>query len=88
MGPFGVRVTEVSQPSKIIEMADAMAHSIDRTSADTYAGEVEPSSGQFKATAYRHRGKANVLFFDGHVETLSREVLTNPQTNETLWIIQ
>jgi len=88
MGPFGVRKTEVSRPAEIIQMADSLGHTVDRPSASAYTAEQEPPGGQGKVTAYRHRGKANLLFFDGHVESLGREVLGNEQTNEKPWVIQ
>lgn len=41
-----------------------------------------------KRVAYRHHGRSNVLFHDGHAESCTPELLYNndsPDTKETLW---
>jgi len=88
MGPYGVRVNEVSNPARVIEMTDALSHSVGRVLADAYRPEHDENGPAAKETAYRHNGKANVLFFDGHVEALGRDVLADTATNTDIWTIK
>lgn len=68
----------IRNPSRTIAFADAVDWMITMAGADRYVGEVYAQ----QAVAYRHNGKANVVFFDGSTASLSRESMVN---NEQLW---
>jgi prepilin-type processing-associated H-X9-DG protein len=50
---------------------------------DIYHSLLRPSETWLKYMSLRHFGKANVLFCDGHTESLGPDELA--ETNETLW---
>lgn len=78
-----VRAAEISRPSQVIAFIDSLNWMIDYNSTlGEYTGEVSIAGD---TVAYRHAGKAHAVFFDGHVESLSKnQVMENPE----LWIIK
>ena len=83
---------DVTMPSSKLEFVDSTHYHVHPWKDTPYAqyGETPPSTtGAYRVLAWRHlydgqSGFGNVLFFDGHSESLSREELTaNPQSK--LW---
>jgi len=66
--PVGLprKVTQVRSPSELILIADVNANAIDDYGLKAYQLGVSPNPNQ--AAADIHRGGANVLFCDGHVQ--------------------
>jgi prepilin-type processing-associated H-X9-DG protein/prepilin-type N-terminal cleavage/methylation domain-containing protein len=97
----GYRSSQVRRPSEKLFMADALWIAINENGAgltlftnENYdvIGESNKSSAQ-RSVAWRHLGKANVLYFDGHVSALRHDELTtrdpastgNIIGNDKLW---
>lgn len=83
------RQSEIARPSTTLAWADAVDWKIDQTGADLYV-ESTPTVKYNKAVAYRHGGKINVVYWDGHLGRLGREqVIVNAPTDATalLWRI-
>lgn len=77
-----VRSMEIPYPSKVIAFVDAVNWMMDYdVPVGDYIGEVT----QDNTVAYRHNGRANAVFFDGHVESLSKEQIT---AGAELWRIK
>lgn len=69
----------IARPSQTIAFVDALDRQVYSSSANKYQGSETKIS---HATAYRHgkdKNIANAVFWDGHVETLTRETLTGNQ---------
>jgi prepilin-type processing-associated H-X9-DG protein/prepilin-type N-terminal cleavage/methylation domain-containing protein len=101
IGSFhGFKANQVKRPSEKLFMADAMWIAINENGAGVTAfpnesydvtGELNAAQAD-RTTAWRHLGKANALFFDGHVTALRHDELTtrDPVTgnivgNDNLW---
>jgi prepilin-type processing-associated H-X9-DG protein len=69
-----LRQAQIARPSQTIAFIDALDRQVFSSSADKYTGEEKKST---HAVAYRHGNKnvANAVFWDGHAESLSRELL-------------
>lgn len=67
--------------SKTLAFADALDWQIKMVGANLYAGKEEFLGS---AIAYRYKGRAGVVFFDGHAEMLQRSDVVN---NTELWTI-
>jgi prepilin-type processing-associated H-X9-DG protein/prepilin-type N-terminal cleavage/methylation domain-containing protein len=76
-----MRVLSVSNPSKMMAFADAVDWQIQIGRSDAYTGEVFTQH----AIAYRHNGSANVVFYDGHVKSMSRSEVVD---NTELWTLR
>lgn len=72
--------SQIPRPTQTVAFADALDWNIRDTGWNTYTGEDGPTS---QATAYRHGDRANVVFWDGHVQALRREQL-DPSLS-TIW---
>lgn len=75
-----MRIPSVSNPSKVMAFADALDWQIRIGRSDAYAGEVYAQH----AIAYRHNGKVNVVFYDGHVKSMPRSEVVD---NTELWTL-
>lgn len=81
----GYNLAKVGNPSQRLLMSDAVDWMIAEWSWNVYAGEASPGN---QAIANRHHEKANVLFFDSHVNALGRNdyragnPVWNPYSNE------
>jgi prepilin-type N-terminal cleavage/methylation domain-containing protein/prepilin-type processing-associated H-X9-DG protein len=94
VGSFhGFRVAQVKHPSEKLFMCDAMYCAVNENGAgigypadvvkgnyDT-AGESTGNGYNTREVAWRHLKKANVLFFDGHVEGLRHDQLITKDVN-------
>jgi prepilin-type processing-associated H-X9-DG protein/prepilin-type N-terminal cleavage/methylation domain-containing protein len=108
IGSFhGFRVNQVKHPSEKLFMCDAMYCAVNENGAgigypsdvvqgnyDT-AGESTGKGYNIREVAWRHLKKANVLFFDGHVDALRHDQLItkDPATgnivgNPQLWDVR
>ncbi|MGE9293317.1 MAG: prepilin-type N-terminal cleavage/methylation domain-containing protein [Puniceicoccales bacterium] len=67
-----VRVTDVIRPGEVIAFVDAPNWLVNYP-FNEYVGEVTTNN----AIGYRHKGKANVVFYDGHVDSYPPEILEN-----------
>ncbi|HWB55089.1 MAG TPA: prepilin-type N-terminal cleavage/methylation domain-containing protein [Tepidisphaeraceae bacterium] len=104
IGSFhGFRVNQVKHPSEKLFIADAQWIAINEDGAgiadypnENYDKTGETGSGGTgnaanRTTSWRHLKKANVLFFDGHVESLRHDQLTSRDSsgkiigNDKLW---
>lgn len=79
----------IINPSAKLMFADALDWWICWGGSANYAGEDSVSFSKM-AAAYRHRNysAANIAFFDGHAETLSRKIVDktfNPSNRYLLW---
>lgn len=76
---FGTRVVKVASPARTIAFADALDWMINSKGVSNYRGKEEDlkNQGQPYSVAYRYRGKAGFVFFDGHAEALSMKELQN-----------
>lgn len=70
---------KVKKPSGKMYMADGVDWIIQQANWNTYTGEGITGS---TAIANRHNKRCNVLFFDGHVDTLAK---TDYQVNNPIW---
>ncbi len=86
MEKFGTHISEIARPSSTIQFGESVSHSIQRSSADNYQGEVEHKAPNLKAVAYRHNGKAAVVFYDNHTDLLGPEILGDNDTNAQFWL--
>lgn len=80
---------EVARPAASIAWADSVDWLIDWTGTKNY-DDSAPTTSKSKAVAYRHDGKANVVYWDGHVNRLNRsqvEVAAVSDTNMALWYV-
>jgi len=80
------RQVQVINPSKAIAFADALDWKIQQTGADLYSEAVSPTSKLSFAVAYRHKGEANAVFWDGHVERVGRDLLVG-EDNSDRWLV-
>lgn len=67
------------QPADAIEFADGLDWILLESGADRYQGEGGPSQD---ATAYRHGGGCNVVYWDGHADRRPRAEVV---ANDRLW---
>lgn len=73
------KAVNVKYPSQTIALADATDWIIDSYQASAYK---TPETYFLHAVAYRYRGKAAVVFYDGHVEARTMEQMTN---SSSMW---
>jgi prepilin-type processing-associated H-X9-DG protein/prepilin-type N-terminal cleavage/methylation domain-containing protein len=78
----GVTISKVARPSQSIAFADALDSLIAKDGADRYVDGTDTYTLQ--AIAYRHDGRANVVFWDGHVKSVTRAEAVG---NDALWNI-
>ena len=67
------------QPAASMLLADATSDMIAKDKVNTYFGETDRLDAAASAVAYRHEGTVNLLYFDGHANTISRAQLINEQ---------
>lgn len=81
-----IRVTDIPHPAKSMAFADALDWQISEGGVDIYDGR---EIYQARAVAYRHSNKANVVFYDAHVELLPKSAFEkiNGKT-APIWKIQ
>jgi prepilin-type N-terminal cleavage/methylation domain len=80
---------EVVRPSTSLAWADAVDWLIEWSGSDKY-DHSKPTTGVSKAAAYRHGGKVNVAYWDGHVARLDRSqvrVESASDPNMQLWYV-
>jgi prepilin-type N-terminal cleavage/methylation domain-containing protein/prepilin-type processing-associated H-X9-DG protein len=85
------RVNDVVKQGKALLMADSMIWILTSTRADVYVNEFLPSdSTKNGAIAYRHMGlkNVNILFFDGHGQSMNRDVVKSDPVDgkEVTWL--
>jgi prepilin-type N-terminal cleavage/methylation domain-containing protein/prepilin-type processing-associated H-X9-DG protein len=87
----GIKLAQVRNSSSKLMWADAVDFQVDRRRSDDYY-EVDGSDELRENTtdnnhyvAYRHEGKLNVLFWDGHAQTLRRDEVAAPDDSSPLW---
>ena len=91
-GPISFPLSRMTKPSNLVAFADALDWNLDPGSANPANGS---ATGYWKngvpgpegvmlvnAVAYRHRTRANVAFYDGHVSATSPVTLYN----NYLWV--
>lgn len=81
--------SEVVRPSGSLAWADSVDWLIDWTGTKNY-DEATPTTSRSKAVAYRHGGKANVVYWDAHVMRLDRsqvQVDAASDPNMQLWYV-
>ena len=81
----GVKNTQIRKPAAKIEYADAVADSILHTSANSLTRYLiyEESSvltGNYRRVAYRHGQRANLTFYDGHVDSRPYQEIYRTET--------
>lgn len=90
-----VHLARIINPSSKNQMIDSnywyqyVARALASTNWDVF-GELMPAEGgQFPVVAYRHLEMTNIQFFDGHVETLTKEETypTDTTARERLWFL-
>jgi len=74
-----IALARIKRTSQVLFLADGLDWQIGRGGNSLYAGiEGVAAPGAYTgATAFRHRGRANVVMFDGHVEPLDRMLLAD-----------
>lgn len=82
---LGFQQSSILRPSKSMAFADATDTWIRMDRADKWQSDQKSAENGWynMSIAYRNNGKAGVVFFDGHVELLSREQVVG---NWDLWI--
>ncbi|MDF3055789.1 MAG: N-terminal cleavage protein [Rariglobus sp.] len=81
---------EVQNPSRTLAIADALNFHVRRTEFDAYTykgGDLDDEAARTKAVAtvsFRHGGRANAAFYDGHVESLSYQKIKD---TPALWTL-
>jgi prepilin-type processing-associated H-X9-DG protein/prepilin-type N-terminal cleavage/methylation domain-containing protein len=85
----GLKATKVHNPAAKLMFADAMDFQINRAHSDDYlrvpGADDQRPGGDSEYVAYRHGGKVNVLFWDGHALTLRRDQVACPDNTSPLW---
>jgi prepilin-type processing-associated H-X9-DG protein len=71
-GPVCVNLARVRRPSMKFAFADALDWWIEGWASNHYLDEQHVDFAYSLATAFRHRGRVNAAFYDGHVESLLR----------------
>ncbi|AHF90184.1 N-terminal cleavage protein [Opitutaceae bacterium TAV5] len=74
----GISQTEIPRPSQTLAFADAVDYQVNKTNSDKYTGAAKTT----QAVAYRHGGRINIAYWDGHVNSRQRSEVAN---NSTLW---
>jgi len=75
---YGFREMMIVRPSTKFFLLDGLVYWVFRSDADAYTHEqpgTSPSTGKTQRTASRHQGAANIIFFDGHAETIPQNPL-------------
>ncbi|WP_052362546.1 prepilin-type N-terminal cleavage/methylation domain-containing protein [Geminisphaera colitermitum] len=80
-----IRMEEILRPSKTMAFADGVDWQLFADGAEGYKGN---ETGASHAPAYRHGGKANLVYFDGHVARLPVDGFKNDAGGKTalLWL--
>ena len=83
----GVKNNQIRKPAKKIEYADAVADSLLHTSANSLTRyliyeETEVITGNYRRVAYRHNQRANLSFYDGHVDNHPYQEIYRTETGE------
>tara|TARA_R100000027_G_scaffold61790_2_gene53424 strand:- start:6619 stop:7323 length:705 start_codon:yes stop_codon:yes gene_type:complete len=76
------RRNQIDYPSKMIAFADGLDWKIQASGADLYSEDVSQTDKLSFAVAYRHGGEMNAVFFDGHVERLSKDEVSGDDNLE------
>jgi prepilin-type N-terminal cleavage/methylation domain-containing protein/prepilin-type processing-associated H-X9-DG protein len=80
------RTTQVNTPSESMMMADSLNFFLSYTYSPLYvAYENELQASQSNVVATRHRGSANVVFFDGHVEAVTGSWVSRQTNISPFW---
>lgn len=79
-----IPLSKITRTSSVIFITDGLDWWLTRANVNLYAGLEGPTApGAYSfATATRHRGRANAVMFDGHVEPLDRNALNTT----TSWV--
>jgi len=77
-----VRATEIANPARVIAFIDALNWMMDY---DVALGDYTEEVTQNNTIAFRHDGRAYAVFFDGHVEPLTKAQVTG---DPALWRIK
>jgi prepilin-type processing-associated H-X9-DG protein/prepilin-type N-terminal cleavage/methylation domain-containing protein len=85
----GIKATKVHNAAAKLMFADAMDFQVNRAHSDDYlkvpgADDLRPG-GDSEYVAFRHGGKVNVLFWDGHASTLQRNEVAAKDSTSPLW---
>ncbi|MCK6489126.1 MAG: prepilin-type N-terminal cleavage/methylation domain-containing protein [Planctomycetes bacterium] len=72
---YAFPVSRVWRPADKLAFADALDYWINEPGSDNYVEERNPLVSDALATAYRHRGRAAVVHYDGHMASLPRSEL-------------
>jgi prepilin-type N-terminal cleavage/methylation domain-containing protein/prepilin-type processing-associated H-X9-DG protein len=76
------RIEEVVTPSRSMAFADGLDWQLFSDGASNYTGE---AGTQTHAVAYRHDGKANLVYYDGHTARLpAKDFINDENGNEAL----
>lgn len=75
--PVGIKLVKVTNAATTMAFGDSLNWNASAWDCDNYVGERgHPGFNAYPplwyGTAYRHGGRANFVFFDGHAETLER----------------
>lgn len=85
----GIKIVRVRAPAEKIMFADAMDFHVNRAKSDFYMkepgyGEIrEPGCNNY--VAYRHDGRINIVFWDGHAATLRRDEVACRDNSSPPW---
>lgn len=77
----GIRQTQIARPASSIAFIDGLDWMVTWAGAGKYVGNEDYIPA---ACAFRHGGKANVVFWDGHAVSIPRESVVS---NKELWSV-
>ncbi len=75
------RISNLPDPSRMWTFTDG--GTTDPTGAGEFGTIISPSS--VTSLLFPHRDRQNVVFFDGHMESLSREEFSSPSNKRAFW---
>lgn len=75
-GPYGVKTSEATQPSKKLLI-------MDETPETTHNASFTPSGSSIKGRITLHKNRMNFGFMDGHIESFRHEDILEMQTDRT-----
>ncbi|AHF90643.1 hypothetical protein OPIT5_11000 [Opitutaceae bacterium TAV5] len=79
-------ISDIENPSRTIAFGDAQDWIIRRQQAGDWPKEgLDPNHYLGGALVYRHRGRANVVFFDGSVASMDKTMATRGTATEAPW---
>ncbi|MDQ8207521.1 prepilin-type N-terminal cleavage/methylation domain-containing protein [Coraliomargarita sp. SDUM461003] len=78
-------IHNVRNPSKAMAFADAVDYQVSSTRATLYISEEKGPYGKM-AIAYRYKGKATVVYYDGSIGRVAMEDITPKDAHEDFWV--